>query len=32
MMVIITIVLAVGIMWILTREWRPREDYHIVKY
>lgn len=31
-MVIITLVLAVVTMWILTREWRPREDYHIVKY
>ncbi len=32
MMVVITLVLAGVTMWILTRNWRPREDYHIVKY
>lgn len=31
-MVVITLVLAVGTMWILTRDWNPREEYHIVKY
>ena len=29
-MVVLTLVFAVLIMWILTRNWRPREDYHIM--
>lgn len=31
-MVIITLVLAICTMWLLTRNWRPREEYHIVRY
>lgn len=30
-MCILTIVLALVTMWILTRDWNPREEYHIVK-
>ena len=29
-MVVVTLILAVGIMLILTRDWRPREEYHII--
>ena len=31
-MVVITLVIALITMWFLTRNWRPREDYHIVRY
>ena len=27
-MIILTVVIAFSIMWFLTRDWRPREDYH----
>ena len=27
-MIILTVVIAFSIMWLLTRDWRPREDYH----
>ena len=29
-MVILTLVLAVTAMWILTRNWNPREQYHVI--
>lgn len=29
-MIILTLIFAVLTMWILTRNWRPREEYHIV--
>jgi len=29
-MIIATLILAVGIMWILTRTWHPRETHHVV--
>lgn len=29
-MVVITLVLAIGIMWLLTRNWNPREQYHVI--
>lgn len=30
-MVILTIVLALAAMWFLTRDWNPREEYHIIR-
>ena len=29
-MVVITIILAIAAMWILTRNWRPRDEYHLI--
>jgi hypothetical protein len=29
-MIILTLILAVVTMWLLTRNWRPREEYHLV--
>ena len=29
-MVALTLILAVAVMWILTRNWRPRDDYHLI--
>ena len=29
-MVILTILIAFAIMWFLTRDWNPREEYHII--
>ena len=29
-MVVLTLILAVVTMWLLTRSWRPREEYHII--
>lgn len=29
-MFILTIVFAIAIMWILTRNWRPRDEYHMI--
>jgi len=29
-MVVLTIVLALGAIWFFTRNWNPREDYHII--
>ena len=30
-MIILTLILAVLTMWILTRNWRPRDEYHIIR-
>lgn len=29
-MVVLTLILAIAAMWFLTREWNPREQYHII--
>ena len=29
-MIVVTLVLAVGIMWFFTRNWNPREQYHVI--
>lgn len=30
-MIVLTLIIAVGVMWVLTRYWRPREEYHIIR-
>lgn len=29
-MVVLTLVIALAVMWVLTRYWRPRDDYHLI--